>query len=297
VFNYVIHKYDIVTSGEFLNPALNNFFGFGNETVKEPGVDISFYRVRFKDFSGNVLLRKRLFFDKLRVDVGPSFYYYWARYADNAGRILGDPSAEGLDSASIYRPKLYAGGKLRVNVNNVNSTIFPTRGVDWTNDFTCMAGANSNSSSITSLLSQMTIYSSLSDPATVVAVTRLGAGHIFSNYFEYFQAMSLGANNFLRGFRKNRFSGQSLAYASIELRVKLFDLKAYILQGDIGLIGFNDVGRVWMPDETSRQWHDAYGGGVYYLPFHMIMMSGTLAVSSEGTLFNFTIGMKINDTF
>ena len=44
----------------------------------------------------------------------------------------------------------------------------------------------------------MTVYASMSFPAKWVTVLRLGAGKIFSDSLEYFQAMTLGANNYLR---------------------------------------------------------------------------------------------------
>ncbi len=84
---------------------------------------------------------------------------------------------------------------------------------------------------MTKLESDMTVYASMSFPAKWVTVLRLGGGHIFSNSLEYFQALTLGANNYLRGFRKNRFSGNTLAYGSLEFRVKLFDSKSYVLPG------------------------------------------------------------------
>jgi hypothetical protein len=131
----------------------------------------------------------------------------------------------------------------------------------------------------------------------VVAVLKIGGGHIFSDHYEYFQALTLGANNYLRGFRKDRFSGSSLAYADVELRVKLFDIKSYILPGALGIIGFNDFGRVWVKNEHSTLWHDAYGGGFYYTPFNMVIISITTALSGEEALVNFNVGAKINLTF
>jgi hemolysin activation/secretion protein len=128
-------------------------------------------------------------------------------------------------------------------------------------------------------------------------VLRLGGGHIFSNDFEYFQAMNLGANNFLRGFRKNRFSGHSLAYGSLEFRIRLFDSKNYVIPGQVGLVVFNDVGRVWYRGESSRKWHYAYGGGFYLVPYNMVLVSATIAFSNEKPVFNFTIGTKLNLTF
>jgi hemolysin activation/secretion protein len=143
----------------------------------------------------------------------------------------------------------------------------------------------------------MVVYASLSSPPTVVTVIRLGGGHIFNKNFEYFQALNLGANNFLRGFRKNRFTGSSLAYGSLEMRIKLFTSKWYILPGDFGILGFGDAGRVWMKNESSGRWHTALGGGIYYVPFNMVLVSASIAYSKEEALFNFSAGTKINITF
>src|SRR5204862_2830830 len=121
----------------------------------------------------------------------------------------------------------------------------PTRGIRWVNKLTSQQSLNRSSQSITKLESDMVIYASLKIPARIIGVIKMGAGHIFNDSIEYFQALSLGQNNELRGFRKNRFSGTSLAYGSLELRIKLFDSKSYVLPGQVGLVVFNDIGRVW----------------------------------------------------
>jgi outer membrane translocation and assembly module TamA len=143
----------------------------------------------------------------------------------------------------------------------------------------------------------MTVYSSLSDPSRVVSVLKLGGGHIFSKNYEYFQALNLGQNNFLRGFRKNRFAGTSLAYGSLSLLVKLFDTKSYVLPGSVGVIAFEDVGRVWAGNQSSRKWHTSTGGGLYYSPFNMVLISAAVGFSEEETLFNLSVGTKFNLTF
>jgi hemolysin activation/secretion protein len=133
--------------------------------------------------------------------------------------------------------------------------------------------------------------------AKVVAVLGVGAGHIFTDKYEYFQALSLGSNNVLRGFRKNRFSGQTLLYQTTELRIKLFESASYLLPGAVGLIGFNEVGRVWVKNETSNTWHDDFGGGIYYAPYNFSIISATMAHSKEDNLFNFSISTKFNLNF
>jgi outer membrane protein assembly factor BamA len=233
----------------------------------------------------------------LHISVGPTFFNYWNHLEDNENKILSKPSKVGLDSANVYKTKTYAGGKMSIVLNNVNSEFMPTRGILWNTQFSALAGINRNSKPLTSLTSDMTVYSSLTDPARVVSILRLGAGHIFSKDYEYFQALNLGQNNFLRGFRKNRFSGTSVAYGSLTLLIKLFDSKSYILPGSVGLIAFDDVGRVWAGNQSSKLWHNAYGGGLYYSPFNMVLISAAMGFSSEGTLFNLSLGTKFNLTF
>ena len=126
---------------------------------------------------------------------------------------------------------------------------------------------------------------------------RAGGGHIFTPNPEYFQTLTLGAHNYLRGFRKNRFAGTSMAYASAELRVKLLKSKSYILPGDIGVIGYYDMGRVWQKGLESKKWHNTVGGGLYFVPYNVVMLAATVGFSNEDQLINFTLGTKLTLTF
>lgn len=295
-YNQVIGKFDLVINGEMAKPTLNNFFGIGNVTKVANTKEVKFYRVRYNYVSGDILLRRR-YGNIFQVSAGPQIYNYWNHLRDNQDKILDAPSLVGLDSINVYKTKTYAGGKVVISLNNVNSEFMPTRGISWNTEFSALAGINKNSKPLTSLTSDITLYSSLTDPARVVSILRLGGGHIFSNSYEYFQALNLGQNNFLRGFRKNRFAGSSLAYGSLTLLVKLFDTKSYALPGSIGVIGFDDVGRVWAKNQRSDKWHNSTGGGLYYSPFNMILISATASFSEEETLFNVSIGTKFNLTF
>lgn len=296
IFTDAIYKNDIVINAQFVNPTLNNFFGLGNETQKAPDIDRSFYRVRYKFVSGDLLLRKR-FFGRLSIAVGPTFSYYWIKYTDNDDRILARPELVDLSFRDVYSKKTYLGGKIQINVNNTNNDIFPTRGVNWDHEFVYLNGLNENTTPLTRYQTDMAVYASLTDPARLVAVLRFGGGKIFSDDFEYFQALNLGGNNYLRGYRKNRFSGHSSLYNSVELWYKLADLKSYVVPGAFGIVGFNDLGRVWMKGQESKKWHHGYGGGLYYIPFNLIIVSATAGISEEETIFNFTIGTKLNLTF
>ena len=277
-------------------PVLDNFFGFGNTTELDESKHISFYRVRYKFAEADILLRKR-YFNKLSVMVGPALYRYWNDFDANRDYILGKPSDEGLDSSAIYSTKTYAGVKAAIELDNVNDILFPTRGIRWVNKFTLYRPLGDYGKPVNKLESDMTIYASLKIPARVIGVIKMGGGHIFNDSIDYFHALTLGQNNVLRGFRKNRFSGTSMAYGSLELRIKLFDSKSYILPGQVGLLVFNDIGRVWYIGEQSQKWHYAAGGGIYYNPFNLVIMSATIAYSKEEHMFNFSLGTKFNITY
>jgi hypothetical protein len=296
IFNSVLAGKDIVVNAELVNPTLNNFFGFGNATKINAAKPIEYYRVRYKYVSTDILLRKRLN-DFLDVSIGPSWYHYWNDYEDNKNRILANPAIIGSDSASVYANKNYLGGKFKIDINYVNNELLPTRGIQWYTELSSMYGLNEKSKNLTRLTSDMTVYASLSEARKLMGILRFGAGKIFSKNYEYFQALNLGANNYVRGFRKDRFSGSGLLYASFETRVKLFKSESYILPGDVGVIGFYDVGRVWVKQESSRKWHQSFGGGFYYSPFNIVIVSATVGVSDEDKLLNFSLGTKFRLTF
>ena len=295
-FNELISTYDLVLKADLLNPALHNFFGLGNNTEIDEEKETPFYLARYKYFTLEAALRKRIA-GVLSFTAGPVLYRYWIEPEDNVRKILEKPSLISMDSLSVYTQKTFVGGRISVDLNTLNDELFPTRGIHWVNDFTMVKGLTDLTGNLTRFTSDMEVYSSLRAPAKVISVLRFGFGHIFNKDFEYFQALNMGANNFLRGFRKNRFSGNTLAYGSLELRVKLFESRWYVLPGSFGLVGFNDIGRVWLRGEKSGRWHNSYGGGFYYVPFNLVIVSATMGFSKEERLLNFSIGTKLNITF
>jgi hypothetical protein len=289
--------YDLLINSSLINPHLNNFFGYGNESYRDTAKPLTFYRVRFSSISADLSVRKRFFYNKMGIWGGPVFYYYWNNLDRNSGRILSRPSDVGLDSADVYTKKMYGGGQLSMGFNSVDNDLLATKGIDWSTSITSLTALNEASLPLLKLQSVLSLYAPLSSNKRFVFVLNAGGGHILSDHFEYFQAFTLGANNYLRGYRKNRFTGSSMAYGSVELRARLIKLQARMLPGDIGIIGLNDIGRVWIKNESSTKWHHSYGGGLYFTPFNLVMLSAIVAKSEEETLFNISIGTKLNITF
>ena len=167
----------------------------------------------------------------------------------------------------------------------------------WTNEVISVAGIKKGSDNYSGFTSHMRLYASFSDPAKLVMVLKAGGGHIFSKNYEYFQALDFGANNDLKGFRKNRFAGTSSFYSGLELRIKLLDINSFIIPGTLGLTGFYDLGRVWLKNERSRAWHGGYGAGFYYIPFNLFVISASAGFSENEKVLNFSVGAKMNITY
>lgn len=124
-----------------------------------------------------------------------------------------------------------------------------------------------------------------------VIANRLGGGTTVGDP-EFFQQMQLGGVHNLRGFHTNRFTGKSMLYYNLDLRLKLFDFTSYIVPGSLGLLGFNDVGRVWVPGHTSNQWHHGYGGGIYIVPADLILIQAAVGFSKESTMPYISVGFN-----
>ncbi len=295
-FNHITRNTDVLIQVNILQPALRNFFGFGNNTKVNPDLPYDFYRNRYKSFEMEALFRHR-YFDKFHLTIGPYYYQYSNNYKENTGNVMAKPQLVGLDSADIFSKKAYLGGKLALHLDNRNNDLFPTRGIHWDNEFVSVAGIKKGSDNFSSFTSNMSIYISQGDPTRLVTVLALGGGHIFSKNFEFFQALDIGANDKLHGFRKNRYTGTSMAYGSLEFKLKLFDVNSYILPGPFGITGFYDIGRVWLKGQSSRNWHSAFGGGFYYIPFNRFVISASAGISGKDKLFGFNLGTKIGLTF
>jgi len=300
-FNHLTRDYDVVLKGRLGSPALSNFFGYGNHTVLDKTKSPRFYQTRYNFSEFEVLIRQRRF-DILHFMIGPYFSSYNSRYAENKDNILADllahPSqGQKLDSADIFSKKAWMGAKLVLQIDNRNNDFFPTRGVYWINEIKALKGLKNGSDPFTSFSSEMSIFASMADPANLVAVFKIGGGHIFSKNYEYFQAMTIGAEKGLTGFRKNRYTGSSSFYSSLELRIKLMDVNSYILPGQFGFTVFGDIGRVRAPIHEKRIYHTAYGLGFYYLPFNMFAITGSLGFSQNEKMLAFSIGAKFNVTY
>ncbi len=152
-------------------------------------------------------------------------------------------------------------------------------------------GINNHANDFAQLSTDLSLYVSFSVPADVVIAARVGGGINYGKY-EFFQAQYLSGIENLRGYRRFRFGGDKMFYNNLDVRIRLADFRGYILPGSIGLVGFHDVGRVWMREENSGRWHTGYGGGVWLAPAKRYVIAACYGFSKDGGLPFVTLGFQ-----
>jgi outer membrane protein assembly factor BamA len=216
----------------------------------------------------------------MRINYGPTLQYFHVRRRENANKFLGTAQLNGVDEATLYDRKMYAGGEFRLDINSRNSQNLPTRGFILDAGIKQLFGLNQSSRRLTQLHWDMSVIASFRPQPRFVYAARLGVGHNIGA-FEIPQAQYLSGTENLRGFRRNRFAGRTMLYQNSEIRVRLADFNTYLFPGSLGILLFSDVGRVWVEDEQSRRWHHGYGGGIWIAPIRRWVLTASVGTSKE----------------
>jgi hypothetical protein len=129
-----------------------------------------------------------------------------------------------------------------------------------------------------------TAYVSLGPPTLALRVTGV---RIYGDQFPLYDAAMIGGRTSLRGLTWDRYAGDADVVGTVELRIPLFHM-TILDRGKLGLIGFEDAGRVWYRGASEGGWHRGTGGG---FSFTTVGMVGTLVYAhSDGTHVYVSVG-------
>jgi Omp85 superfamily domain len=107
-----------------------------------------------------------------------------------------------------------------------------------------------------------------------------------------FSLLEPGGGSSVRGLPAQRYAGDGSVYGGAELYLPL--IKAFLLvPGQLGLMGFYDIGRVYLDGESSDTWHHGAGGGLFYVtPGRHSLFSLQYARSEGNSAFYIRAGLK-----
>jgi hypothetical protein len=264
---------------------VSNFFGIGNETefVDKGRREIDYYRNRYDLVNADVRLSRT--YGKLTVNAGVAAQFYTSSQDNNERRFL-NAYSELHPQEDVFADRFYAGLVAGVDYDTRNY-IRPTKGIYWHTTLTGLQQLNQGSNRYGQILTEFNFYLNPGGGRSFIVANKTGLGTTIGDA-TYYQQLKLGGLHNLRGFHTWRFTGKTMAYNNLEMRLKVLDFNSYLFPGSVGIMGFNDVGRVWVPNESSSQWHDGYGGGIYVNPAELISIQIYKGYSREGSIMYFS---------
>ncbi|MBC7398786.1 MAG: hypothetical protein H7289_02485 [Mucilaginibacter sp.] len=292
-FKNVIGKNSLLVNVISRGPRnVNSFFGYGNETSfpNTGAKTFNYYRNRYDYAIADVRIYQQL--NKWRISEGLVGQYYTSQATDNTSLFFNEYN-QAHPTENLFSTKIYGGAVLGIEFDTRNSTTYPTKGVLFSTRVMGLSGLNLSGHKNAQLFSTFTFFLNPGNDSTFVIADRIGGG-VFAGNGEFFQMMNLGGPFSLQGFHTSRFIGKQMLFNDLELRLKLFKFNTYLFPGTLGLIAFNDTGRVWLPGETSDTIHNTYGGGLFITPYSKFILSAVLghAPAPDGTLLYLAAGFR-----
>jgi len=199
-------------------------------------------------------------------------------------------AAKVFESPNMFSPNQYAGLQFIYKYVSVDDSILPMKGFKFRANGMYVQNVT-HPNFFQQYDARMQTYLPLGNKFSLMiragGTTIVGPSSLINNALPMQHAIIGGPDN-LRGYAFDRFWGRTSFYNNNEVRF-ITDLKSYILNAKIGVFGFFDDGRVWMPAESSDKIHTSYGGGILFSPFHFFSCAVTYGVSSESKLVQFRI--------
>ncbi|OAD89974.1 phosphoesterase [Aequorivita soesokkakensis] len=294
-----INSFELSYSGEFANiqDDLNlsfgarltspnfkmNFFGFGNETQNfQDSEGFEYNRVEVQHISANIgLLRNSNFgsffklqttFDGYEVNNSPTNFISNINL-ENKGETNFFGTLEG-----IY------------NYRSYDDILNPTLGMLFDLNVGITDNLKDTDDIFGFIKSRIGFYNTLVKNRTLVLKTTVNYQLNIGDRYQFYQAANLGGDNGLRGYREQRFTGKSFLVGSADVRYSLPKFKIGLIPLQTGIFAGTDLGRVWLPEEDSKKWHNSYGGGFWITGSGGLNANLSLFNSIEGTRLTFGLG-------
>lgn len=105
-----------------------------------------------------------------------------------------------------------------------------------------------------------------------------------------FNPLEPGGGSSVRGLPPQRYAGDASLFGGADLYLPL-KRASILVPGRMGVLGFVDLGRVFLTGETSHHWHRGYGGGLFFVtPGRHNIVSASVGHSEGNTAFYLRAG-------
>jgi hypothetical protein len=279
-FGHAVGPFDFLIKARYDARSIQNYFGTGNES---PNIisKRNYYRTISTRMYGGWGLSAKI---NRHQSLDFSVFCQNVKLQNTDGNFVSE--FYGIDT-SLFSTKHFAGAEAVYHFHHTNSEIFPTSGVDFIFAADYVHDINRGNRSFSNYMSALSLYLPLGKSFSLAA--RAGGAALIGDA-DFYHLNKLDGHENLRGYERERFYGKTMFYNNNELRW-VTDTKNYFFNGQIGLLVFYDIGRIWQPLEKSNTWHSGYGAGLILIPFNKIALTGTYGTSTDGNFILLKAGM------
>ena len=281
IFANIMPAWNFELSGYFTsNRYAENFFGFGNDSQNlEETLGRDYYRARLQ---------------QVRATAGIAYHTLRFRGVYESFKL--QEVQDRLFTMDNFAPELfesqhYLGVETTVAYWNEDAPAFPTRSLYVGLDAGYKFNPDISDNQFGYFAFTLGAGHKLIPSGNLVLATRAQYRTNFGDNYFFYHAPSLGGNNGLRGFRDERFSGESYFYQTSDLRVRLKRIVTAVTPITIGVYGGFDYGRVWVDNEDSTTWHTSQGGGLWISALNFWAFKAGIFNSDEDTLIQVGLGV------
>lgn len=287
----IIGDFNGFAGASYTSPSFaRNFFGYGNTSVNnQSDFGKKYNRVRLRDLQANIGLRReskygsfyelRLSYNALKVKRSGG------RYIDAIGDDLE------LMDADFFSNQHFLSAETTYQYESYDDKLAPAKGMNF--DLSAGFTQHLNSSdNFFSLNPSLEFFNPLSQSRRLVLRTQVQSQLRFKEDFNFYQAAHLGAQSGLRGYRRERFTGKQSFVGNADIRYVFNEIRTSFLPIQLGIFGGGDLGRVWVPNDNSNQWHNSYGGGMWINAADLVSGQFNLFHGKDGFHFSFGLTTK-----
>ena len=287
-YGNIFNKMNIQVGVRYTSPNYaTNFFGVGNETdYQEDDDNLDFNRVKLARFKTSAGIVKR---GKQGSKLSWLATFESNRVENTPNRFIGFVGA----NSNMFDRKNFMGSEVNYRFKNYNDPAYPTLGMDFEITASWKLNADDVKQSFGYVKPSISFIHQLTKNERLVLANKTKAHIMFSKYFEFYQGATLGADDGLRGYRFQRFTGNTAFYNSMDVRYNFRKLKSGFAPMNLGFYTGFDIGRVWLQDESSKKWHNSYGGGLWLKVAEMATANLGVFSSTEDTRISFGLGFGI----
>jgi len=235
-----------------------NYFGYGNETINnDQDLGMDYNRVRIQKIKAAPAIRH---VGRHGTEFTFQTIYEQMKVENTEGRIINLPATV---NPAVFESQQYGSARMQYSFKNADFNSKPTLGMGFLVAGTWTTNLNDSKQNFPTLEGNLSFVHKIDSEGKLVFATIFKTKAILNNNYEFYQGVTLGGDKDLRGYRYERFLGNTSYSQSTDLRYTIGKIRKTIVPFTYGILAGFDYGRIWLDGEDSKKWHNDFGGGLW----------------------------------